>query len=240
MTQMKIEIRPIIIKVSGPLAVGTGFRRGLIHRIVERDVDGLVYIPASSFKGRVRRTCEQLAKQFGVNVCHAPRPEGMCSAHGRACLVCRVFGSPGRDGGLRWRDAHLTSEYRDAFKRNREAQVYSRTQVQLSRALGIAAPDHLFTSEYAIEELQFETIITGWLDVTPIAEESTKGGYEFLLLLAGLRLINTLGGQNSRGGGAVNVELPEIVKVNGVQIPWKDILDNLEWLELFDEEAGDD
>ena len=226
MAKMKIEIQPLIVQAAGPLAVGTGFRRGLIHRTVERDADGFVYIPASSLKGRARRACEQLARQVGLRVCSAPRPNGMCSVHQQACLVCRVFGMPGRGSTLRWRDARLTEEYRAAFADNhsQEAQFYARTQVQLSRALGTAAPDRLFTSEFGVEGLCFESGVTGWLEVMPIAGEDSMGGYELLLLLAGLRLVNTLGGQNSRGVGLVTVQLPESVKVNDANVPWKDVL----------------
>ncbi len=244
MTRKHIEIVPILIKLNGPLAVNTGFRRGLIHRTVERDADGLAYIPASSLKGRVRRACEQVARQAGLRVCSAPRPNGMCSAHKQACLVCRVFGMPGRSSGLHWCDARLSKEYqallgKDEGQTNLEAQFYIRTQVQLSRTLGTAAADRLFTSESTIENLRFESAIEGWLEVTPIAGEDSTGGYELLLLLAGLRLVNTVGGGASRGGGWLSLDLPEGPKVNGEEVRLRDILENLDLLREFDQEVGD-
>ena len=80
MPNIHIEIKPIKLAAKGALAVGTGFRRGLIHRTVAQDADGFAYIPASSFKGRVRRTCEQLAKTLGLYVCNPPQPARMCSS----------------------------------------------------------------------------------------------------------------------------------------------------------------
>ncbi len=244
MKRMHIEIQPLVIEMDGPLALNTGFRRGLIHRTVERDAGGLAYIPASSFKGRVRRACEQVARQVGLRVCNAPRPDGMCSAHKQACLVCRVFGMPGRSSGLHWRDARLSQEYqallgKDEGQANLEAQFYTRTQVQLGRTLGTAAADRLFTSESTIENLRFESAIEGWLEVTPIAGEDSTGGYELLLLLAGLRLVNTVGGGASRGAGWLSLDLPEEVKVNDAQVRWRDILENLDLLREFDQEVGD-
>src|SRR5690606_34006840 len=113
----------------GPVAVGTGFRNGLVHRTVDRDAEGFVYVPASSLKGRTRAACEQLAAHVGLRVCRAPRPEGMCTADEAPCAICRIFGSPGRPGGLHWRDARLVKEHRnEAF---RKVQSYVRTQVQL-------------------------------------------------------------------------------------------------------------
>ena len=238
---MYVQIEPLLVEVDGPLAVNTGFRRGLIHRTVERDAQGLAYIPASSLKGRVRRACEQVARQVGLNVCRAPRPSGMCSAHKqRPCLVCRVFGSPGRGSGLHWQDARLVQDYWNVFvgdEANRQAQFYTRTQVQLSRALGIAAYDHLFTSEFAIENLRFESAITGWLDITPIADEDATGGYELLLLLAGLQLVNTLGSGSSRGSGHCVIHLPKQVTVGQRSIAVAEIFEFMDLLNEFDREA---
>jgi len=240
MRRVHIGIRPLLIEIDGPLALNTGFRRGLIHRTVERDADGLAYIPASSLKGRVRRACEQVARQAGLRVCSAPHPNGMCSAHKQACLVCRVFGMPGQGSDLHWRDARLVDVYQRAFETNREAQFYPRTQVQLSRTLGIAAPDHLFTSEFAVENLCFESSIAGRLDVTPIAGEDSVGGYELLLLLAGLRLVSTVGSGSSRGAGQCVINLPEQVIVGGNAIKATDAFEFLDLLGEFDEEARND
>jgi len=241
MTRLYVQINPLLIEIDGPLAVTTGFRRGLIHRTVERDAAGLAYIPASSLKGRVRRACEQVGRQVGLRVCRAPRPNGMCSAHTQQpCLVCRVFGTPGRGSGLHWQDARLAQDYRNIFvgdEANRQAQFYTRTQVQLSRSLGIAAPDHLFTSEFAIENLRFESAITGWLDVTPIAGEEATGGYELLLLLAGLQLVNTLGSGSSRGAGHSTIHLPRQVTVGKHAISVEDIFENYDLLNEFDQEV---
>jgi CRISPR/Cas system CSM-associated protein Csm3 (group 7 of RAMP superfamily) len=263
---MYVQIKPLLIEMDGPLALNTGFRRGLIHRTVERDAEEFAYIPASSLKGRVRRACEQIARQVGVRVCRAPRPNGMCSTHTQQpCLVCRVFGMPGRGSELHWQDARLIQDYRNTFtgdkvrreaqfytaldpgqrgrelrpgdKASREAQFYTRTQVQLSRALGIAAPDHLFTSEFAIENLRFESAITGWLDVTPIAGEEATGGYELLLLLAGLQLVDTLGSGSSRGAGHSLIHLPKQVTIGDHATNLEAIFENFDLLNEFDQEV---
>ena len=241
MPSIHIEIKPIKLETKGTLAVGTGFRQGLIHRTVAQDSDGFAYIPASSLKGRVRRACEQLAKTLGLHVCAPPQPERMCSAARPACLVCRVFGNPGQPGTLHWRDARLPETYREAFEQNKAAQFYGRTQVQLSRALGVASPGKLFTSESTVEDLEFETAVTGRLLYTPIDDE-VPGGYEMLLLLAGLKLINTVGGGASRGAGWISCNLPETIKIGSAkdswtEIDWKKTLKNLEWLETFEPEA---
>ena len=241
MPSIHIEIKPIKLASKGALAVGTGFRRGLIHRSVAQDSDGFAYIPASSFKGCVRRSCERLAKSLGLRVCNPPQPASMCSAAEPACLVCRVFGNPGQTGALHWRDARLLETYQEAFEQNKAAQFYGRTQVQLSRALGVASPGKLFTSESTVEDLEFETAVTGRLLYTPIDDE-VPGGYEMLLLLAGLKLINTVGGGASRGAGWISCNLPATIKIGSAkdswtEVDWKKILKHLEWLETFEPEA---
>ncbi len=240
MTQIRIEIRPLQIKVDGPLAVGTGFRRGLIQRTVEEDAQGYVYVPGSSIKGRTRRACEQIAQQLNLKVCHPPHPNGMDSAHENLCLICRVFGAPGKPAGLRWQDARLLQEHRKAFQEMLEAQRYARTQVQLSRVIGSAAPGRLFTAEYTVEGLEFESNIEGWLPVTPIAGDGATGGYELLLLLSGLQIVNTLGGGNSRGAGWIEVRLPHNIRVDGNKIATSTILGLFDLLAEYPREAKND
>jgi hypothetical protein len=135
----------------------------------------------------------------------------------------------------------LTQAYKKIFadEITRRAHFYTRTQVQLSRAFGVAAPDHLFTGELTIENLTFESAITGWLDVTPIAGDDRNGGYELLLLLAGLRLVNTLGGGNSRGSGHCVIHLPDQVVVGQHSIQIQDVFALMSLLSEFDKEARD-
>jgi CRISPR/Cas system CSM-associated protein Csm3 (group 7 of RAMP superfamily) len=133
----------------------------------------------------------------------------------------------------------MSDDYRTIFEDHKDhllAQTYARTQVQLSRVLGIAASDHLFTSEFAVEDLQFTSAITGWLEVTPIAGEASTGSYELLLLLAGLRMVNTIGGNVSRGAGWVSIKLPDTVKTGNQNTSWQEMLEYVDLLGEFDEE----
>ncbi len=220
-----VEIQPITITVEGPLHIGTGYNRGLLQRTVVRDRHGNVYIPATSLKGKVRNACEDVARFYerdGLSVCRAPGPSEMCGGGGsRLCLVCRIFGTPGRDvpegRALFWHDARLLGSlvtqlratWRDVMVPF--GQTYARTQVQFSRRRGTAAEDRLYTSEYAAEGLRFEAAVEGWLELTPCSVE--EGAYELFLLLAGLRLVETLGGARSRAAGRCKIGLPSEVKV---------------------------
>ncbi|MDZ7360750.1 MAG: RAMP superfamily CRISPR-associated protein [candidate division KSB1 bacterium] len=237
MPLLPIEIR-FTVALNRSFAIGTGFRRGLVHRTIERDADGYIYIPASTLKGKAREAAGKIAQQMNLEVCQSVRPDSLCSSHKgmSTCLVCRTFGSPGRmleNGlvGLYWRDAHLAERYRQVFKSDLNAQMTSRTQVQLSRSRGVAAEDHLFTSEVALEGLVFDGSVHGRLDATPLSSDSTES-YELLLLILALKMVAHLGGGKSRGSGSCIIEL-EQVKANHALIEWKALLKKIDQLGNF-------
>jgi CRISPR/Cas system CSM-associated protein Csm3 (group 7 of RAMP superfamily) len=231
--QAAIEL-PVTVHVESPLHVGTGYARGLVDRTVTRDSEGNVYLPGSSFKGRLRDACERLACHYGVSVCGAPRPGEMCRAW-EPCLVCRIFGSPGQESGLIIDDGRLTGGWVDTIERG-FGQLGTRTQVQLSRRRGVATEGRLFTSEFAAEELSFGLGITGHLDLTLVLDQPGRY-YEIILLLGGLKLVRTLGGGNSRGIGRCRVVLPEVITITSTDFGREEIevdamlerLDFLEW-----------
>jgi CRISPR/Cas system CSM-associated protein Csm3 (group 7 of RAMP superfamily) len=236
-TWVQIDL-PFTITVKGPLHIGVGYARGLIQKTVARDADGNVYIPGSTLKGKARNACEDLAKFAGLDICSAPLPREMCGSNGDdCCVICRIFGSPGKsvaDGReLFWQDAQFTDEWHKllATKEFRDNQTTARTQVQLSRTYGTAAEDRLYTSEYTICDLVFEAGISGRLNATPcIIGGQDRGYYEVNLLIAGLLLINNIGGGRSRGAGHCKIAyLSDVVEIQHQQGPKKyDLSDLLE------------
>lgn len=254
MTWVYIDL-PLQIALEGPLHIGTGYDRGLVQRTVVRDHKHHVYLPGSSLKGKARNACEDLARRAGLQVCGLPRVAEAEGHWPRLCLVCRTFGAPGGnvpDGrGLFWHDAHLTDEWHTLTTLEYQAgawpvgQTMVRTQVQLSRSRGIAAEDRLYSSEFAITGLTFSGRVSGWLDATPCTLDKDYGYYEVNLILAGLRLVEMLGGERSRGAGQCCVELPPQVML---QMRGRDTLEVFdvrrllmaaEALEFFTDEAGD-
>jgi hypothetical protein len=106
----------------------------------------------------------------------------------------------------------------------------------------MAAEDRLYTSEFTARGLEFVGRVSGWLMATPCSADT--GYYEVNLLLAGLRLVETLGGGRSRGAGHCQIKLPAevVVRVAGQEKPEKyaltDLLAAAESLGLFSEEEG--
>ena len=231
-----VELSELTVRLRGPLSIGTGFARGLVNRTVVRGADGLVYVPGSVLKGKVRSACEAMARRLRLAECHAPHPQRML-ADRETCLICRIFGAPGQGSDLHWQSACLTKEWQDALKlRGRvvPGQTLSRTQVQLSRKRGLAAEAHLFTSEFAAEGLTFEAIpgFSGRLHLTSMSvAEGEPVYYELVLLLAGLKMVGALGGGTSRGAGACVLVLPDTVTVIRQPLKVAHQLEHIEYLE---------
>lgn len=236
MSIAQIRIAPITVKMAAPLHIGTGFRRGLVHRAVLRDGNGQAFLPASSLKGRVRSVCESLLPSMDLPLCHAPYPQNLAACRRSDCLVCRVFGAPGQGSELHWHDAKLKNW---PIKRSSFGQYVTRTQVQLSRARGLAADAHLYSDEASAPNLIFEAPlgISGYLELTSIMGDPDLT-YELLLLLAGLRLVHAVGGEISRGLGHCEIELPAQVEVDGEIRDVHQILEHIEFLRYWNDEKG--
>jgi CRISPR/Cas system CSM-associated protein Csm3 (group 7 of RAMP superfamily) len=207
--------------------------------------DGLVYIPGSALKGKVRSACEALASLHRIGDCRAPHP-GQMAPDRDTCLVCRIFGAPAQGTDLHWQSARLTEDWIAELRPNPESravlgQTIARTQVQLSRTRGLAAEARLFASELTAEGLTYEAkpALIGRLRLTPVSVvDDPDVYYELVLLLAGLKSVGTLGGGASRGAGECVLILPGNVIVDGRQVPVERQLANVEALALYTDEAA--
>lgn len=246
MPQATVEIPNLVVRVHDPMHIGSGFARGLINRTVLRGRDGLVYIPGSTIKGKVRDACASLAYMNGLCDCQAPQPALMAAAGHRAtCIVCRLFGAPAQPATLIWHQANLTPDWVKALGADTQgtigpfSQTATRTQVQISRKLGTAAEARLFSSEFALAELTFiaKPAVTGRLNLTPSTFSGAQGIYhELVLLLAGLRLIDAIGGARSRGAGQCEIILPQTISVDGQPIAVDTQLAHIEELLMYSDD----
>lgn len=167
-------------------------------------------------------------------------------------MVTRIFGSHNVPGRLFFDDARLSEDDQREYGRARDAgapgqrasgqdykalQVNTYIQVRLDRSTRTAVPGALFTSEFGTNDLTFNGSIQGWLECTPIEAAAPQNErhagetptYSLLLLLAGLRMIERLGGNKSSGKGACKCEIQEL-KLNGHLVGkerWLSWLDHL-------------
>ncbi len=136
--------------------------------------------------------------------------------------------------------------YKKPDGRYKELQVGINTQVRLDRLTRTAVKGALYTSEFGIRNLHFYSTIAGWLECTAIDPDyhecfankdipANSPTYSLLLLLAGLNMIERLGGNKSTGKGQCQCEIMQ-VKVNQKDCPkehWQTWLENLDALEYY-------
>lgn len=231
---------------------GTGIREVLIDRTVMRDHEQYLYVPGSTFKGVLREHCEHLARFFAPDGQSIASPHDAEAAlltigNNRPDMVTRIFGSQTSPGQLFFDDARQDKDslaQYDSRQGNhtdkgkyKGMQVMLYTQARMNRPTRTAVPGALYTSEFGSNEIVFKGIIQGWLtcnaipaDARLVFEQAEQKGftptYSFLLLLAGLRLIERLGGNKSTGKGKCVCNIMK-VDLNGAEC--KDICPK--WLE---------
>jgi CRISPR/Cas system CSM-associated protein Csm3 (group 7 of RAMP superfamily) len=201
-----------------PFHFGTGLRKGLLDRTVVRDSGEYLYVPGSTIKGVVREHCERLARLYQDDKSDVDariqvvdlydEKKALWGLSQAISMVTRIFGSQQQPGHLFFDDAHQSEQGQV------ETEVY--TQVRLDRPTHTSVPGALFTSEFGIRGFTFEGSIDGWLECTPISDADNSPTYSLLLLLAGLRLLDAIGGNKSTGKGRCNCEIT-MLTVNGKQ-----------------------
>jgi CRISPR/Cas system CSM-associated protein Csm3 (group 7 of RAMP superfamily) len=237
----RIQIK-YTLEFCSPFHCGTGVREGLIDRSVMRDGDGYLYVPGTTIKGVVRELCEQLARFYEDS--DVKLRDRIASPHDKAIalsdlgskptLVTRIFGSQIRPGHLFFNDAQQTKKDKERYdakdrdkgeKRYQNMQTDLSTQVRLDRPTRTAVPGALYSSEFGVRKMAFEGSIVGTLECLPLHQDvdeffmkqHNEPTYSLLLLLAGLSMVERLGGNKSTGKGECRCMIKKL-KLNGVEI----------------------
>ena len=234
-----------------PFHFGTGLRAGLIDRSVRRNADGYLYVPGSTLKGIIREHCERLARLIDPDNKHIDR---IASPHNaeialkdlyeseNTTVISEIFGSQCRPGLIFFDDARQPDEALELYDsqgqnekkgKYQNAQTDTYTQVRLDRITRTSVAGALYTSEFGLRNLSFIGSISGWLPNTPI--EGLDGiSHALLLLLAGLLIVDRVGGNKSTGKGACTLEITQIIvnKETYSKDKWETWLDHLEKLKV--------
>lgn len=240
------------LQFHAPFHLGTGIAAASVDRTVIRDAGGALYVPASTFKGGLREHCEQLCRFYLPHLPIASPHDAYATLaqFGKAPTpISRIFGSPLYPGTLRFNDARQTEETYTLFQ---DMQTSILTQVRINRLTRTAVDEALFSSEFGLQALRFAGTIKGQLNCTPVekltetvqAEESDvpKPTYSLLVLLAGLLMIERIGGNKSTGKGQCNCAIQQVV-LDGqpcAEQRWRSWIGQLEVLQNYpvDERGG--
>jgi len=198
-----------------PFAVGTGaMGETQTNKPTIKDARQQPFIPGSALKGRLRHTCERLARSLLDDdraACHAPDPATTCPLDpawlDQYCPVCRLFGSPRRPSTLRFTDLHRLEPA--------TAPTLIRTGVSINRRRRAAEPQRLYDLE-AVDPLDmvYRGHITGYLN-------EAEGQALIALLLGGLHTLTTLGGGRGSGLGHCAIQAQARVDRRLVDESWQ-------------------
>ncbi len=212
------------LNFAAPFHFGTGISTNLLDRTVVRDAGKYLYVPASTFKGVLREHCDHLLRFYTPT-----EPESVASPHdanaaltelGGSTLISRIFGSQIHPGGLRFDNARQEDTARRMYE---TIQTSVLTQARIDRVTRTATNEALYTSEFGAPFLTFKGTIKGQLDCVPIDDLAAlvaddegevhivTPSYSLLLLLAGLFMIERLGGNKSTGKGQCRCTIEQVL-----------------------------
>ncbi len=195
-----------------PFIVASGFGlAGIIDSTTVKDNDKIVYIPASSIKGKIRSEFKKVMESLEMPVCNsivADRLE-ICKNDDvkDACAICRIFGSEFYDGCLIFEDAVMEDKTRELFSRivkNRPLPAFQssiRSGIKLNRYLKTAKEGALFTFEGVNPSVTFRASFFGSCYITD---------EEYSLFKGTIETITHLGGNKAGGMGRCNIRLIEV------------------------------
>ena len=202
----------IDITFHSPFIVGSGFgMAGIIDSTTVKDNDNIVFVPASTIKGKIRSEFKKVWESFGEAVCNsiiANRPE-ICKSDDikDACAMCRIFGSEFYEGHLIFEDAVMDSKTRELFSKivkSRPLPAFQssiRTGTRLNRYLRTVEKGALFTFEVVNPYVTFTSVISGSCYMTD---------EEYSLFKGTIETITHLGGNKAGGMGRCNIQLVEV------------------------------
>ncbi|HID61410.1 MAG TPA: CRISPR-associated RAMP protein [Anaerolineae bacterium] len=197
------------------------------------------YIPGSSLKGAIRSVCETLVRTYlgsdRALVCYDDTPEERgCRRASKdvLCMMCDTFGSTDRMSKVFFDDAFLTDE----SAANLLEAVQHRTGITISRKTGAVKTGALYKVEFVPKGTTFRFNIL----CTNILASELK------LMLLAMRLFNEgrfkLGGQKSRGMGAIEFDLNEVTVYLPKlyrYAPFVQADDGWRWLETLPADLGE-
>lgn len=196
------------ITFCSPFMVGSGFgMAGLVDLSTVKGRDGIVYLPGSSIKGRLRSEFKKNVEVLDTgSVCNSliGGKTEICKAEEikDACVICRIFGSELFEGSLIFEDAVMdekTSDILSKIETDRALPLFQssiRTGIKINRQLKTVDEGALFTIEAANASIILTSRIHGSCQL---------GDDEYAYLKGTIETITHLGGNKARGMGRCTI-----------------------------------
>lgn len=201
--------------------VGSGSGRGEIDSVVQRDSDGLPYIPAKTLTGILRDGCEQVAQALDsghqrgkwhqwINFLFGDQPTTLNPEENTEDRE-QLENEP-RPAALGIRSARFNVDFRNALNTKQElkaAIAFMKPGVAIAPKTGSAKPDCLRVEEVVRMDavLTAENCTLDFSEVPSISEQEQTTAYA--LLIAGASMVERLGGKRRRGNGTCQIEIDD-------------------------------
>lgn len=203
----------LTITFSSPFMVGSGFGiAGLVDSSTVKDSDGIVYLPASSIKGKIKSEFKKnIESLFTGSVCNSIMSgrTNVCQDKDikNACVVCRIFGSEFYEGSLIFEDAVMDADTREILykiENNKIIPVFQssiRSGTKINRFLKTTEEGALFSLEGVNPAIVLTSNINGSCYMSEDEYNYFKGT---------IKTITHLGGNKARGNGRCNIDIVEM------------------------------
>jgi CRISPR/Cas system CSM-associated protein Csm3 (group 7 of RAMP superfamily) len=220
------------LNVESEYHIGIGLQRpGVADQSLVTRSDETLVIPAEHFRGLVRDACTQILHWLGREKCcceaslqKGPRQEhnkvlSTCGLNFRGendpCVLCRLFGTTFLPRHYHFFDATLKEEEKTKSQESEEVSQEGKTSKDKRRisvhnrvepATGRVPEEPFFSFEVGAAETTF----TGRIERASSQKNPCLLQEEVGLLLAGLRLVERVGGRSGRGWGRCNVQITRL------------------------------
>jgi len=185
-------LEPLHIKIAfqSDFMVCTGYGlAGIIDNTVVKTENRMPYIPGTTIKGNIRRSCEEIALMLGMSI-----PKKDDPLNDSKLEIAKIFGTPFMPAGITFESAYPNNVYSLDYFAGRFVNIEKHNQIDLKT--GTALENHFFAHETSTKELEFEFSINPSLGSDTFLSDKEK-----TLLVAGILFTDRIGGKKSRGRG---------------------------------------
>lgn len=192
-------MEPLRVKIEfqSDFMVSTGYGlAGIIDNTVVKTKNRMPYIPGTTIKGNIRRSCEEIALMLGMSI-----PQKKDDPKSDSKLeIAKIFGTPFIPAGITFESAYPKNVHSLDYFADRLVNVEKHNQIDIKT--GTAMENHFFSHETSTKRLEFEFCLN-----PSLGPETLLGDKEKALLVAGILFTDRIGGKKSRGRGKCRLSI---------------------------------
>lgn len=202
-------MEPLHIKIEfqSDFMVSTGYGlAGIIDNTVVKTENRMPYIPGTTIKGNIRRSCEEIALMLGMSIPpkkNDPKdaPKGDPKDWSKL-EIAKIFGTPFMSAGITFESAYPNNVHSLDYFADCLVNVEKHNQIDIQT--GTALENHFFSHETSTKKLEFEFSIN-----PSLVPDTFLSDKERALLVAGILFTDRIGGKKSRGRGKCKLSIKD-------------------------------